>query len=80
MFKFLSGILDLNKREIDRLSKIVDRVNVFEVKTKKLKDSDFPKKTEEFKKRITNNEELSTNLRHSFRPTTKKTGIINSAG
>ena len=66
MFKFLSGILDLNKREIDRLSKIVDRVNVFEVKTKKLKDSDFPKKTEEFKKRITNNEELITILPEAF--------------
>ncbi len=58
MLNIFSRLLDLNKREVDRLTKIVEKINGFESKSKKLKDSDFAKKTEEFKKRLTKNETL----------------------
>ena len=41
-----------NQKELDRLQKIVDLVNEKENITKNLKDSDFPKKTEELKNKI----------------------------
>ncbi|RJR29095.1 preprotein translocase subunit SecA [Candidatus Microgenomates bacterium] len=52
MIQIISRIIDLNKRELDRLQKQVKRINELEGKMKKLKDIDFPKKTEEFKKRL----------------------------
>lgn len=66
MFKFFSGLLDLNKREIERLSKIVEKVNLLEPKIKKLKDGDFKEKTLEFKKRIEKGESLDSILPESF--------------
>ena len=66
MFKFLSGLLDLNKREIDRLSKVVEKVNSLEPKIKKLKDKDFKEKTDEFKKRIEKGESLDSILPETF--------------
>ena len=59
MLKLFSGLLDLNKRELDRLSKIVDKVNAFESKAKKLKRTDFAKKTEELKKQLKNGKSLA---------------------
>lgn len=47
-----SRILDVNKRELDRLEKIVKKINEFDAKVKKLKDGDFFKKTQEFKEEI----------------------------
>ena len=41
-----------NQRELDRISKIVKKINILEETTKNLKDSDFPKKTLEFKERL----------------------------
>jgi preprotein translocase subunit SecA len=61
-----SKLLDLNQREIDRLKKIVDKINSFEEKTKKLKDSDFPKKTEELKKRLEKGETLEELLPEAY--------------
>ena len=52
MLNIFSKFLDINQREIDRLRKIVDKVNDHEKEVKKLKDKDFIKKTEEFKARI----------------------------
>ena len=66
MFKFLSGLLDLNKREIDRLSKVVEKINALESKTKKLKDKDFKEKTLEFRKRIEKGEPLDSILPEAF--------------
>ena len=40
-----------NQRELDRLQKIVEQVNIMEDITIKLKDDEFPKKTEELKKK-----------------------------
>ncbi len=61
-----SRLLDLNAREVERLRKIVDKVNALEAKTKKLKDSDFRKKTEEFKKRLGKGETLEDLLPEAF--------------
>ena len=40
-----------NQKELDKLQKIVEQVNVMEDITVKLKDDEFPKKTEELKKK-----------------------------
>src|SRR4030043_2351981 len=66
MFKFINKLLDLNQREVDRLSKIAAQINLFEDKAKKLKDSDFSKKTSEFKKRLEKGETLKELLPEAF--------------
>ena len=47
-------IKSTNQREIDRLSKIVSKINSLENTYKNLSDSDFPKRTLEFKEKIKN--------------------------
>ncbi|OGM26567.1 preprotein translocase subunit SecA [Candidatus Woesebacteria bacterium RIFCSPHIGHO2_01_FULL_39_28] len=66
MLKIFSKLLDTNQREIERLSKIVEKINEFEPKVKKLKDTDIIEKTDEFKKRIKNGEILEDLLPESF--------------
>ena len=61
-----SRILDLNAREVDRLTKVADKINDFEPKVKKLKDSDFAKKTEEFKKQLEKGETLDELLPEAY--------------
>ena len=61
-----SKLLDTNRRELDRLSKIVDKVNSFDAKTKKLKNEDFAEKTGEFKKRLKKGESLEDILPEAF--------------
>jgi preprotein translocase subunit SecA len=61
-----SRILDLNAREVNRLTKIVEKVNSFEPKIKKLKDKDFAKKTEEFKSRLAKGETLDELLPEAY--------------
>ncbi len=66
MIQLFSNILDLNKREVTRIQKIVDKINAFEENVAKLKDSDFPKKTEEFKKRLSGGENLEDIMVEGF--------------
>jgi preprotein translocase subunit SecA len=66
VLNIFSKLLDLNQREIDRLAKIVERINSLEPKTKKLKDKDFAKKTEEFKKRLEKGETLESILPEAY--------------
>jgi len=66
MLSLLTKFFDSNKSEIQKLLPIVDEINSFEEKIKKLKDSDFPKKTEEFKKRIEKGEDLMLLLPEVF--------------
>lgn len=66
MLNIFTKLFDLNQKEIDRLSKIVDTINEFEPKIKKLKDSDFPKKTLEFKKRLLAGEKETELLPEAF--------------
>ncbi|MBX4205923.1 preprotein translocase subunit SecA, partial [Candidatus Microgenomates bacterium] len=64
--KLFNKLLDTNQREVERLRKIVDKVNDFEPKVKKLKDQDFSKKTQEFKERILKGETLEEILPEAF--------------
>jgi len=66
MVNIFSRILDLNAREVNRLTKIVEKVNSFEPKIKKLKDKDFAKKTEEFKSRLSKGETLDDLLPEAY--------------
>jgi len=66
MFKIFSRLLDLNQREIDRLFKLVEKINSFESKVKKLKDPQFKEKTEEFKKLIADGRQLEDILPEAF--------------
>ncbi|MFH1863695.1 MAG: preprotein translocase subunit SecA, partial [bacterium] len=66
MLKIFSRLLDLNQREIDRLSKLVERINSFESKVKKLKDGEFKKKTEFFKEELHKGKTLEELLPESF--------------
>ena len=66
MIQVFSRVLDLNKRELDRLQKFVERINEFEDKQKKLKKGDFVKKTQEFRKRLHDGETLENILPEAF--------------
>ncbi|QQG42145.1 MAG: preprotein translocase subunit SecA [Candidatus Woesebacteria bacterium] len=66
MLNIFSKLLDLNAREVDRLKKIVDKINGFENKYKKFKDADFKKETDRFKKLIANGYQLDTVLPEAF--------------
>ena len=52
MFGMLGKLFDSNSREIKKLSVIVDQINQLDPKVKKLKDSDFIRKTKEFKDQL----------------------------
>ena len=55
-----------NQKELDRLEKIVQKVNSLEDNFKKLDDNDFPKKTDEFKQRLRNKENIDQILPEAF--------------
>ena len=66
MLGVLSKFFDSNEREIKKFLPIVDEINALSEKTKKLRDSDFPKKTEELKKRIEKGESIFMVLPEAF--------------
>ena len=66
MFGLLNNFFDSNNREIQKLVPIVEEINALEESVKKLKDSDFPKKTLEFKKRIEEGENVFLLLPEAF--------------
>ncbi|MDO8503366.1 MAG: preprotein translocase subunit SecA [bacterium] len=66
MLGILGRFLDANEREIKRLSLLVEKINDFDPEIKKLRDSDFAKKTEEFKKRLKDGESLNDLLPEAF--------------
>ncbi len=55
-----------NQKELEKLQKIVNQVNAKEENTKKLQDSDFPKKTKELKNKINQGEKLEKILPDAF--------------
>ncbi len=55
-----------NQKELDRIVKIVAKINSFEEKINTFSDSDFPKKTMEFKERIKQGENLDNLLPEAF--------------
>ena len=55
-----------NQKELDRISKIVEKINLLEVDFKNLNDAVFPKKTVEFKNQIKNGKSLDELLPEAF--------------
>jgi preprotein translocase subunit SecA len=66
MLNFFSSLLDANKREINRLSKIVETVNAFEPKIKKLDDKKFKEKALNLRVRYGKGETLDALLPEAF--------------
>ncbi|MDA7830926.1 preprotein translocase subunit SecA [Candidatus Pelagibacter sp.] len=55
-----------NQKELDRIAKIVEKVNSFEVTIKDIVDEDFPKKTVELKKKLRDGANIDTLLPEAF--------------
>ena len=55
-----------NQKELDRIAKIVERVNSFEGAIKDIADEDFPKKTTELKKRLSEGATINSLLPEAF--------------
>ena len=66
MFNIFNKFFDSNEKEINKLKPVVLEINSFEEEFKKLKDKDFPKKTKEFKERISSGESLDLLLPETF--------------
>ena len=65
--KFISKLIkSSNQKELDRIGKIVQKINSLEESTRKLKDSDFPNKTEELKEKLNNGINIDKLLPEAF--------------
>ncbi len=66
MLGILNKFFDSNNREVGKIQPIVDEINNLEKTVEKLKDSDFPKKTKEFKERLKKGETLEQIMPEAF--------------
>ena len=66
MLNLFSGFLDANKREINKLSKVVDEINAFETKIKKLDDKKFREKALKLRERYSSRESIDQLLPEGF--------------
>jgi preprotein translocase subunit SecA len=66
MFNFLNKIFDQNEKELKKMAPLVEKINSLEPEMMKLKDSQFPKKTAEFKERVASGESLDDLLPEAF--------------
>ncbi|MDD2421942.1 MAG: preprotein translocase subunit SecA [Heliobacteriaceae bacterium] len=66
MLGFIKNLLDDNAREVRKLQKTVDRINALEPNFQALSDFDLQHKTEEFRERLANGEELENLLPEAF--------------
>ena len=55
-----------NQKELDRIGKIVEKINLLEKEFQNFKDSDFPKKTLEYKEKIKKGKTLNELLPEAF--------------
>jgi preprotein translocase subunit SecA len=55
-----------NQKELDRIGKIVEKINSLENDYKNLKETDFPKKTNEFREKINQGKNLTELLPEAF--------------
>ena len=55
-----------NQKELERINKIVNKINALENNQKNLNDSDFPLKTKEFKEQLKNGKNLDEILPNAF--------------
>ena len=63
IFKFIKSS---NEKELDRIGKIVHRINLLEEDAKKLKNEEFPNKTIELKERIKKGSSLDEIMPEAF--------------
>ena len=64
---FLSKFIkSSNQKELDRITKIVEKVNFFEDKIKKFSNEDFPKRTLELKNKLNKGEDINNLLPEAF--------------
>jgi len=66
MLGILSKFFDSNNKEVQKLVPVVDEINALDEKIKKLKDTDFPRKTRELKERIASGENIFLILPEAF--------------
>jgi preprotein translocase subunit SecA len=66
MLNIFGKLFDTNEKEVNRITPIIEKINSFEKEYKKLKVTDFPKKTKEFKERIEEGEPLENILPEAF--------------
>ncbi len=65
--KFVSRIFkSSNQKELDRLKKITENINTLEKEVEKLEDTEFPKKTNDLKKRLNKGEDINKLLPEAF--------------
>ena len=63
---FSKFVKSSNQKELDRISKIVEKVNSYEASIKEMDDDDFPKKTKELKERLNKGENIDKLLPEAF--------------
>ena len=64
---FLSKFIkSSNQKELDRIAKIVERVNFYEASIKEISDEEFPKKTIELKKKLNEGKNINDLLPEAF--------------
>jgi len=66
MLSVLGKIFDSNDKEVKKLNPLISEISSLEEKMKKLKDSDFPKKTEELKKRLKKGDSIASVTPEAF--------------
>ena len=66
MLSVLTRLFDSNEKEVNKFAPLVSQVNSFEEEVKKVKDSDFAKKTKELKERVAAGEPVESILPEAF--------------
>jgi len=66
MFQFLKNLWDTNKKELTRISGIVDQINALEPQIQRLSNEELRAKTAEFKQRLSEGETLDQLLPEAF--------------
>ncbi len=66
MLNIFGKFFDSNEKEIKKLAPLIAEINALEEKVKKLKDTDFPKKTKELRVRAQKGESLDALLPEAF--------------
>jgi len=65
--KFISKFIkSSNQKELDRIGKVVNQTNIFEENVRKIKDEEFPKKTEKLREKLKNEQSLDQILPEAF--------------
>ena len=66
MLNVFGKFFDSNEKELSKLKALIEQINSLEEETKKLKDTDFPKKTKELKERVEDGEPLESLIPEAF--------------